>query len=270
MTLTITDTHMTSDGCPNVAELRGRRWIVTGYPGRTFDRNQAITAMLLAELLAQRPFSKDRTELLAATWRAEIGITEADGPHIPTATEEPADQPDEQRSDRASSLTVTWARPHPPRQRPRPRTPRPASQTRCTHHDPPAGQPQPRGRQGPGSVRRPGPREWQGRRHRPPGRRPRGTSATESRRPVRAGHRGQARERGRTGPGRRGRPRRTNPVRPQRTADRAGGQGAQPTANRPAVAALPGGGHRDRQVDRPPLPDVPDTRSPACRCTADD
>ncbi|MEV0348643.1 hypothetical protein AB0H88_22940 [Nonomuraea sp. NPDC050680] len=108
MTLTITDTHMTSDDCPNVTELRGGRWSFTGYPGRTFDRNQAITAMLLAELLAQRPFPEDRTELLAASWRAELGITEADGPHTPTAAEEPADRPDDQRSDRASSLTATW------------------------------------------------------------------------------------------------------------------------------------------------------------------
>ncbi|GAA3660905.1 hypothetical protein GCM10022224_025360 [Nonomuraea antimicrobica] len=107
MTLSITDTHMTSDDCPNVAELRGLRWSVTGYPGRTFDRNQGITAMLLAELLAQRPFPEDRTELLAATWRAELGITEVDGPHTPTATETPADRPDEKRSDRAS-LTATW------------------------------------------------------------------------------------------------------------------------------------------------------------------
>jgi hypothetical protein len=108
MTLTITDTHMTSDDCPNVAELRGGRWSVTGYPGRTFDRNQAITSMLLAELLAQRPFPEDRTELLATSWRAELGITEADGPHTPTAIEKPADRPDDQRSDRASSLTATW------------------------------------------------------------------------------------------------------------------------------------------------------------------
>ncbi|TDE33892.1 hypothetical protein E1295_37630 [Nonomuraea mesophila] len=108
MTLTITDTHMTSDDCPNMAELRDRLWSVTGYPGRTFDRNQAITAMLLAELLATRQFPEDRTELLAATWRAELGLTEADGPHTPTAAETPADRPDEKRSDRPSSLTATW------------------------------------------------------------------------------------------------------------------------------------------------------------------
>lgn len=32
----------------------------------------------------------------------------SDGPHAPTATEMPADRPDEKRFDRASSLTATW------------------------------------------------------------------------------------------------------------------------------------------------------------------
>ena len=95
MTLTITDTHMTSDDCPNVAELRGCRWSVTGYPGRTFDRNQAITAMLLAELLTQRPFPEDRIELLAVTWRAELGIKRTDRTPRP-----PSKRP---QSDRTSS-----------------------------------------------------------------------------------------------------------------------------------------------------------------------
>ncbi|MBT2224450.1 hypothetical protein [Nonomuraea sp. NEAU-A123] len=104
MGLSITDTRMTSDACPNVAELQDRRWTVTGYPGRTFDRNQAITAMLLAEVLTERPFPEDRIELLATSWRAELGITEADGPHDLSAQ----DRPDEQRSDRPSSLTATW------------------------------------------------------------------------------------------------------------------------------------------------------------------
>ncbi|MER6950440.1 hypothetical protein ABT294_41115 [Nonomuraea sp. NPDC000554] len=108
MTLNISDTRMTSDACPNVAELRDHRWSVTGYPGRTFDRLQAITAMLLAEVLTQRRYPEDRIELLATTWRAELGITEADGPHIPTAATTPEDRPDEQRSDRASSPTTTW------------------------------------------------------------------------------------------------------------------------------------------------------------------
>ncbi|MFG1976446.1 hypothetical protein ACGFJC_44555 [Nonomuraea fuscirosea] len=97
MSLSITDTHMTSDGCPNVAELLAGGWTVTGYPGRLFDRNQAITAMLLAELLA---LTVPTDERLVHGWRTELGITETDGPH--------ADRPVEKRSDRASTLTASW------------------------------------------------------------------------------------------------------------------------------------------------------------------
>ncbi|MGP3935991.1 hypothetical protein [Nonomuraea sp. KM88] len=103
MSLTITDTQMTSDGCPNVAELRAGGWTVTGYPGRLFDRNQAITAMLLAELLALT-LPAGRDALLATCWRTELDITEADGPHAPTAD----DRPGETRSDRTSTLTTDW------------------------------------------------------------------------------------------------------------------------------------------------------------------
>ncbi|MGW3351266.1 hypothetical protein ACWDA3_48895 [Nonomuraea rubra] len=103
MTLNITDTHMTSDDCPNVAELLADGWTVTGYPGRLFDRNQAITAMLLAELLALTLHADERNALLAHCWRTELGITEADGPHTPTTT-----RPVEMRADRASTLIATW------------------------------------------------------------------------------------------------------------------------------------------------------------------
>ncbi|PRX61430.1 hypothetical protein B0I32_115285 [Nonomuraea fuscirosea] len=82
MGLTITDTHMTSDACPNTAELREGGWTVTGRPGRLFDHHQAITAMLLAELLAL--------------------TAQADGPHVPTAHEK-------KRSDRTSTAqTADW------------------------------------------------------------------------------------------------------------------------------------------------------------------
>ncbi|MEU7832875.1 hypothetical protein [Nonomuraea sp. NPDC049129] len=108
MSLSITDTRMTSDGCPNVAELLTGGWTVTGYPGRLFDRNQAITAMLLAELLALTLPADGRNALLAHCWRTELDITEADGPHTPTADPTTTDRPDETRSDRASTLTASW------------------------------------------------------------------------------------------------------------------------------------------------------------------
>lgn len=95
MSLTVTDTRISSDRCLNVAELGPGGWTVTGYPGRLFDRDQATTAMLLAELLA-------------LTLPTAPDITEAVGPHSPTADHRPTDRPDESRSDRTSSLTVTW------------------------------------------------------------------------------------------------------------------------------------------------------------------
>ncbi|MEU8320674.1 hypothetical protein AB0C33_20160 [Nonomuraea sp. NPDC048881] len=95
MSLTITDTRISSDRCPNVAELGAGGWTVTGYPGRLFDRDAATTAMLLAELLA-------------LTLPTAPGITQAVGPQPPTADHRPTDRPDESRPDRTSSLTVTW------------------------------------------------------------------------------------------------------------------------------------------------------------------
>lgn len=50
MTLTITDSRITSDEVGETAHCDdGACWYVTGYPGRAFDRNQAITAMTIAE-----------------------------------------------------------------------------------------------------------------------------------------------------------------------------------------------------------------------------
>jgi hypothetical protein len=85
MTMRITGRRMTSDLCAEVAELRDGRWLVTGYPGRTFDRSQAITAMTLAELMATDLPPGDPTSLLVSDLRGELDIPEADGPHGPTA-----------------------------------------------------------------------------------------------------------------------------------------------------------------------------------------
>ena len=50
MTLTINDTTMTSDQTPHTARQAPSRngWQVSWLPGRTLDRNSAITAMVLA------------------------------------------------------------------------------------------------------------------------------------------------------------------------------------------------------------------------------
>jgi hypothetical protein len=51
------------------ADGRGA-WIVPAYPGRLFTRNQAITAMVLAERLAAGYGDND---LFVIGWREELG-----------------------------------------------------------------------------------------------------------------------------------------------------------------------------------------------------
>jgi hypothetical protein len=46
-------------------------WIVTGLPHRVFTRNQAITAMVLAERLAAGFGDEDR---FVVGWREELGL----------------------------------------------------------------------------------------------------------------------------------------------------------------------------------------------------
>ncbi|WP_283139731.1 hypothetical protein [Rhizohabitans arisaemae] len=72
MTLHISDTVM-------VCEHTGRRaergadgtWSVTGF-GRRFDRNQAVTALTLAQALAADPGDPIRAHI--ADWRAELAL----------------------------------------------------------------------------------------------------------------------------------------------------------------------------------------------------
>ena len=45
-------------------------WIVSGWPGRSFTRNQAITAMVLAEGLAA---GYDDDDPFVIGWREELG-----------------------------------------------------------------------------------------------------------------------------------------------------------------------------------------------------
>ena len=57
MTLTINDTTMTSDQTAHTARQapgRQHRWEVSWLPGRTLDRNSAITAMVLADHAGER------------------------------------------------------------------------------------------------------------------------------------------------------------------------------------------------------------------------
>src|SRR6266704_1539784 len=61
MTLTINDTTMTSDQTPHTARHAPSQigWKVSWLPGRTLDRNSAITAMILADTAADQRVRED-------------------------------------------------------------------------------------------------------------------------------------------------------------------------------------------------------------------
>ena len=82
MTLTISDTTMTSDQTAHLASLAPgsqHLWEVSWLPGRALDRNSAITAMILADH-ASEPDLNERHRLwpFIESWAAELGLTGSD------------------------------------------------------------------------------------------------------------------------------------------------------------------------------------------------
>ena len=82
MTVTITDTTMTSDQTAHAARpAPGCRhlWEVSWLPGRALDRTSAITAMTLAGHAGEPDLNK-RHQLwpFIQSWAAELGLTAAD------------------------------------------------------------------------------------------------------------------------------------------------------------------------------------------------
>ena len=78
MTLTINDTTMTSDQTAHTARQAADRngWEVSWLPGRTLDRNTAITAMILADTTAERDLHEDhRLWPHIQSWAGELGLT---------------------------------------------------------------------------------------------------------------------------------------------------------------------------------------------------
>ena len=79
MPLTINDRTMTSDRSPHAARLAPgtqHHWEVSWLPGRRLTRNEAITAMTLAETCSTtRAPDPDRRWLFIEGWAEELGIT---------------------------------------------------------------------------------------------------------------------------------------------------------------------------------------------------
>ena len=75
--ITITDTHMSSPDTPHTATVTGGGWEVSWLPGRTLDRNQAITAMTIADIVGSTgvPRADDPVWLHLDCWAAELGLT---------------------------------------------------------------------------------------------------------------------------------------------------------------------------------------------------
>jgi hypothetical protein len=81
MTLTITDTTMTSDHTAHTARHAPDRdgWQVSWLPGQTLDRNTAITAMILADTTAEPGLHQGhRLWPFVQGWAAELGLTAPD------------------------------------------------------------------------------------------------------------------------------------------------------------------------------------------------
>lgn len=79
MALTINERDMTSDRTPHAARLapgQEHQWEVSWLPGRRVTRNEAITAMLLAETCGPAEAAqRDRMRPFIQGWAAELGVT---------------------------------------------------------------------------------------------------------------------------------------------------------------------------------------------------
>ncbi len=92
MTLTISDTTMTSDQSPHTARRAASQngWEVSWLPGRTLDRNSAITAMVLTDIAANEHVREDhRLWPHIQGWAAELGLTGTDA--VAAASQLPGD-----------------------------------------------------------------------------------------------------------------------------------------------------------------------------------
>ena len=82
MTLTINDATMTSDQTAHTArQAPGRQylWEVSWLPGKVLDRNSAITAMTLADLVGEGELNeRHRLWPFIEGWAAELGLTGSD------------------------------------------------------------------------------------------------------------------------------------------------------------------------------------------------
>jgi hypothetical protein len=107
--LTINDSSMTSDRTAHTARHAPDRsgWEVSWLPGRTLDRNTAITAMVLADTAAEPDLHEShRLWPHIQSWAQELDLTAPDAiarvaqpPDGIDQHQEPATQPDREAAD---------------------------------------------------------------------------------------------------------------------------------------------------------------------------
>ena len=93
MSTKITDTDMSSDLTRHTARAAADGWTVTWLPGRVLTRDQAVTAMTIAEMAVERAHiladPSSRLWWHMDSWAEELGIT---GPHaVAEASKSPED-----------------------------------------------------------------------------------------------------------------------------------------------------------------------------------
>ena len=97
--ITITETSMSSPATPHTATATGGGWQVSWLPGRTLDRNQAITAMTIADMIAGRgvPRVDDPIWMHLDGLAAELGLTAPAA--VARISQLPAERQDEARQE---------------------------------------------------------------------------------------------------------------------------------------------------------------------------
>jgi hypothetical protein len=79
MNATITDDQMTAESSMHYAKRTDEGWLVSWLPGRLVSRNQATTAMVLAEYVGYGVTGpQDKRWAFIESWAAELGISGAD------------------------------------------------------------------------------------------------------------------------------------------------------------------------------------------------
>jgi hypothetical protein len=107
MTLTIGDDSMSSDRTPHAARRAPadtHSWEVSWLPGRHIDRNSAITAMVLADMVASEDMSAGhRLWPHIEGWASELALT------APGALSQIAHSPSWADADRSGTLNDSEA-----------------------------------------------------------------------------------------------------------------------------------------------------------------